>query len=107
MPDHNRRFERVGFACQAKVMFDHHYFVALTEDLSLNGLSLRTDYQLSVGKRASLSLNIPSVTRGSPITIEGVVARKMEHALAFEFKSLDHETFSFLRTVIIRKSMYR
>jgi hypothetical protein len=104
MPIHNRKFERVSFACQTKVMFDQREFEALSEDLSLNGVSVHTDYRLPVGKRALISLYVPSAASGLPIIINGVVARRKEQGLAFKFDSLDCDTFSLLRTVVNRKS---
>jgi len=106
MPIENRKFERVSFSCQTKVMFDRREFEALSEDLSLNGVSVHTDRRLPVGKRALISLYVPSVATGLPILINGVVAREKKQGLAFKFDSLDCETFSLLRTVVNRKSMH-
>ena len=107
MPMENRKFERIRFVSKAMVTIDNYHFVALTEDLSLSGMLINTDHHIPVGKRVSVSLNLPSVSRSSPVTIEGEVVRNNEQSLAFQFKSLDHDTFYYLKTVIGRKSPYR
>jgi hypothetical protein len=107
MPMGNRKFERVRFVSNAIVMIDNYHFEALTEDLSLSGVLINTDHHLPVGKRVSVSLNLPSVSRSSPVTIDGEVVRSNEQSLAFQFKSLNHDTFHYLKMVIDRKSPYR
>lgn len=99
----NRRYQRVGLACRSNVMMDNYCFSAVTEDLSLNGVSILTDQRLPVGKKASITLDLPAVSISSPVTINGVVTRNKADGLAFEFKSLNQETFALLRTVISRK----
>ncbi len=107
MPMGNRKLERVRFVSKAMVMIDNHHFEALTEDLSLSGVLINTDHHIPVGKRVSVSLNLPIVSRSSPVTIDGEVVRSNEQSLAFQFKSLDHDTFYYLKTVIDRKSPHR
>ena len=99
----NRKYQRIGLACRSNVTMDNYCFSAVTEDLSLNGLSILTDQRIPVGKKASISLDLPTVSMSSPITISGVVARNKADGLAFEFTSLNHETFALLRSVINRK----
>lgn len=107
MPMGDRKFERIQFVTTAKVMVDNDSINALTEDLSLTGVLIHTDHLIPVGKRVTVSLNLPSASIGSPIIIDSVVIRNSLHNVAFQFKSLDHETFSYLKTVIVRKSPYR
>jgi len=104
MPINNRKFERIRFSSPTMVMIDNDCLLALTEDLSLSGVLISTDHQIPVGKRAAVTLNLPSVSRSSPVTLDCVVVRKNEQSVAFQFSSLDHDTFSFLKTVIDRKS---
>jgi len=103
----NRKFNRIRLESQAKVMFGNQSFEALTENLSLNGLFIRTDRRIPVGNKAAISFNLPSASRSSTVTVDGVVVRNDVHGLAFQFKSLDHDSFSYLKTVINRKSPYR
>jgi hypothetical protein len=105
MPD--RKFNRIRFESQATVRMADQSFEALTENLSLNGLYLRTDRQLPLGRRASISLNLPSASTSSTITVDGEVVRNDINGMAFQFKSMDFELFSHLKTVIGRKAPLR
>ena len=107
MPLGTRSFDRVHIVAKTMVIIDNHNFEALTEDLSLNGVLIHTDHQIPVGQIASVTLNLPSVSRSTPVTIDGVVVRNNRQSVAFQFKSVDHDTFSFLKTVIERNSPYR
>jgi PilZ domain len=107
MPMGDRKFERIQFVSPAKVMVDNDCFNALTEDLSLTGVLIHTDHLIPVGKRVTVCLNLPSASIGSPIIIDSVVVRNSVDNVAFQFKSVDHDTFSYLKTVIVRKSPYR
>ena len=107
MPMGTRKFDRIHIVSKTMVMINNHNFEALTEDLSLNGVLIHTEHQIPVGKMASVSLSLPSVSRSTPVTIDGVVVRNNEQSVAFQFKSVDHDTFSFLKTVIERNSPYR
>jgi len=103
MPRGNRKFERIRFVSKAMVMINNRHFEALTENLSLSGVLINTDHRISVGKRVSVLLNLPSVSRSSPVTIDGEVIRSSGQSVAFQFKSLDHDTFCYLKTIIDRK----
>ncbi len=103
----NRKFNRIRYESQAMVMIGEQTFEALTENLSVNGLFIRTDRRVPVGNRAEITFNLPSASRSSTMTINGVVVRNDVHGLAFQFRSLDHDSFSHLKTVINRKSPLR
>jgi hypothetical protein len=98
-----RRCERVDIAFQSRVTVDENVYTAVTDNLSINGLSVFTNIRLPVGKRVSISMHHPLLTGGSPITIHGVVARNHMQGMAFEFISPDRETSFQLNTVIRSK----
>jgi PilZ domain len=102
-----RKFDRIHVVSKTMVMIDNHNFEAMTEDLSLCGVLIHTDHQIPVGKSASVSFNLPSVSRSTPVTIDGIVVRNNEQSVAFQFKSVDHDAFAFLKTVIDRNSPNR
>jgi hypothetical protein len=103
----NRKFNRIRFESQAMVMTGEQEFEASTENLSLNGLFIRTERKIPDGERAEIKINVPSASRSPFITVDGVVVRHDDHGLAFQFKSLDQDSFSYLKTVINRKSPNR
>jgi hypothetical protein len=82
-------------------------FEASTENLSLNGLFIRTENRLPVGNRAEILFVLPSASRGSEISVNCAVVRYDDDGMAFQFGSLDQESFSLLKTVINRKALNR
>lgn len=103
----NRRFNRIRFESQAMVKTGEQSFEAFTENLSLTGLFLRTERRLPVGNRAEIMFSLPSASRSSAFTVNGVVVRNDVHGMAFQFGSLDQDSFTRLKTVINRKSPNR
>ena len=97
-----RNFYRINYVTTAKVIIADVCFEATTENLSANGLFLRTDHPLPTRAIVKINFNIPSASYSS-ITVNGEVVRKSPHGLAFQFKSIDYGTFSELKAVIKRK----
>jgi hypothetical protein len=106
MPN-RRRFDRVQFESQAMVKTGGQSFEASTENLSLNGLFIRTEKRLPVGNRAEVMFVLPSASRSSEISVNGAVVRYDNDGMAFQFGSLDHDSFSLLKTIINRKAQNR
>ncbi len=103
----NRRFDRIHFESQAMVQTGGQSFEASTENLSLNGLFIRTEKRLPVGNRAQIMFVLPSASRSSEISVNGAVVRSENDGMAFQFGSLDQDSFSLLKTIINRKAMNR
>ena len=103
----NRRFRRVQFESKAMVRTLNLSFEAYTENLSVNGLFIRTERQLPIGNRAEILLQIPSASSNPSFTAHVKVVRSDVHGIAFQFGSLDHDSFSRLQTVINKKSPNR
>lgn len=103
----NRRFRRVQFESKAMVRTLNQSFEAYTENLSVNGLFIRTERRLPIGNRAEILLQIPSASSNPSFTAHVKVVRSDVHGIAFQFRSLDHDSFSRLQTVINKKSPNR
>ena len=102
-----RKFERIHFESRAMIKTRGESFEAVTENLSVTGLLLRTERRLTVGNRAEIMFILPSASRSSVFTVNGVVIRYDVHGMAFQFGSLDQDSFTRLKTVINRKSPNR
>jgi len=81
-------------------------FKSTIVDLSLTGLFIKTNHHLPVGHRATISLMVPSITRGSSINLEGFVVRNTVHGMGFKFKPLDHDSFAYLKTIIANRKRF-
>jgi len=105
----NRRYSRVHFESKALVRgLDQSFkFVALTENLSLNGLYIRTKRRLPVGKEVEITLEIRSSTKNPFISVPVKVVRFDVKGMAFQYGSLDQDALFRLRTVINRSSLNR
>jgi len=95
----NRHFYRVNFVTKAKVDMPDQSFDCTTENVSYDGLFVLTDHQLPVGRIATINLNLPSASH-KYLTVKGEVVRNSPRGAAFHFKSVDYETFSYLRNVL-------
>lgn len=99
-----RRFERIRLESPAMISIGEQIFGAVTKDISLNGVFIHTGQSLELGKKAMISLQLPSASRSSGVTVDGIVVRNADDGVAFRFRSLDHDTFSYLKSVINRKT---
>lgn len=97
-----RHFYRIKYVTTARVTVADVCFDAVTENLSANGLFLRTHHPLPPKAVAKINFNIPSASHPS-ITVNAEVVRKSPHGLAFKFKSMDFGTFAELKAVIKQK----
>jgi hypothetical protein len=100
----NRRFDRIRFESLARVNTGEQSFEAFTGNLSLNGLFIRTEKRLPVGNRAEIMFVLPSTSRSSAISVNGVLVRNDIDGIAFQFGSLDQDSFSRLKIIINRKA---
>ena len=103
----NRRFERIQYESQAMVKTGEQSFAASTENLSLNGLFIRTEKRLPVGNRAEIMFVLPCVSSSCAFSVNGAVVRYDTDGMAFQFGSLDEDSFSLLKTIINRKALNR
>jgi uncharacterized protein (TIGR02266 family) len=103
----NRKYRRIQFVSKAMVRSSNQSFDAYTENLSVNGLFIRTERRLPVGNRAEIKLEIPSASSDSSFAAHVKVIRSDGNGMAFQFRSLDHDSFSRLQRVIKNKSANR
>lgn len=102
-----RKFPRIQFKSRAMVRALNQSFEAYTENLSVNGLFIRTEMRLPIGNRAEIMLEIPTASSNSSFTAHAKVVRMGENGIAFQFRSLDHDSFSLLQTVVKNKAANR
>jgi len=103
----NRKFSRIRFESHAMVKTGGQSFQAFTENISLNGLFISTKERLPVGGRAEIMFALPSASRSPAISVTGVLVRTDVDGMAFQFGSLDEDSFAQLRTIINRKTPNR
>jgi len=101
----SRKYKRISIAARAIVKIGNQHFEALTKNLCLDGLLISTDHHMPVGQTASIDVKMPSISRSSDISLDGVVVRSNASGVAFRFKTVGHDTFVYLKTVLNRKPL--
>jgi len=100
----NRNYKRISFVSRAMVMAGNQAVEGMTANISLGGMFVTASQRLPVGDAVLISMEMPSMSRGSTITLNGVVVRSSSMGMGVRFVPLNHETFAHLRSVINRKS---
>lgn len=100
----NRKYKRISFVSRALITAGKHTFEGKTANISLSGLFVNATQRIAVGNAVLISLDMPSVSRGSTITLNGFVVRSSVIGMGLKFTPLSHEMFAYLQSVIKRKS---
>lgn len=99
----NRKCKRVHFVCQAEVVTSGQWFEAVTDNISICGMFIRTDHRMPVGVMAVISLNLNKTHIGD---VNGVVVRSDNKGLAVQFRSFDMDSFNHIKTLVHRPPSY-
>lgn len=102
----DRKYHRVKITFPIRVTTDNLCYEDTAGNLSLSGLSTQTALTLPVGDSVTLSINLATISRSTPLTIKAIVVRSDGHRTAFQFKEMDVDTFALLSLVIKGKSRY-
>ena len=70
------------------------------KNISMGGLFVTSDIQLSVMDRVQIGITLPSKSRRIEINTDAVVARVENEGIAFKYENLTHEDFWTLHTII-------
>lgn len=95
----NRKCKRVHFVCQAEVVISGQWFEAMTDNISICGMFIRTDHRMPVGMVGRISLKLHKAYIGY---VNGVIVRSDNNGLAFQFKSFDFDSFNHIHTLVHR-----
>lgn len=95
-----RSFPRVRFNTNAAIAGGEDYFYGELENISLNGVFIRTKKQVGIGAAADITLSIPTVLMPSGIKLRGTVVRVEENGIAYRFNTIDYETFALLKIIL-------
>lgn len=94
-----RNCRRVHFVCQVDVAISGHCFDAKTDNLSPTGMFIRTDHRIPIGKRGGISLRPGNA---APVSVNCVVVRHGYKGVAVQFKSLDYDSVTQIRALLMR-----
>lgn len=97
-----RNFTRIPVRIEAFVNSRGHSFKAAVENLSLNGMCLRTSETSVAGDKVTITLCLTGVAETSrlPVTLAGMVIWCENGYLSVQFLPMDIATFTQVRNVI-------
>ncbi len=69
-------------------------------DLSLNGIYVKTDDDISVGTECIVEINLSGITEKLPLKMQGTIVRKELSGIGISFNSMDIDSYTHLKNVV-------
>jgi PilZ domain len=95
-----RKFSRVQFNVGATVKIADRQFQGAVENLSMTGMFLVTNEQLSGGELADITIVLTGTLPEIAVSFTGVVSRITEDGVGFTFEKMDLDSYMHLKNII-------
>lgn len=95
-----RKFSRVHFNVGATVKIAGRQFRGAVENLSMTGMFLVTDEQLSEGTSADITIILTGTEPEIAVDFNGVATRIAENGVGFTFEKMDLDSYMHLKNII-------
>lgn len=95
-----RKFSRVPFHVVATVTAGSRSFQGEVENLSMNGLLVRTAERLQEGDEVEIVIALSGTDPEVRVTFNGRVARLTDAGIGFHFEKVDLDSYTHLRNII-------
>ncbi len=97
-----RKFSRVPFRLKAYVNCRNVATKGEVENVSLNGMFVRTDVKLPQGDTAEITLYLTGTANPLDISVNitGTVVRSEENGVVLAFREMDLDSFAQLKNII-------
>ena len=97
-----RHFTRVPFKTEALVKSSKNVVSGEVENLSLNGMFLKTTEKLDIEDDVDIGISLMGTSSELSIKIKGTIVRHEDKGMAIQFsmKGLDVDSFVHLRNII-------
>ena len=95
-----RKFSRVQFNVGATVKIADRQFQGAVENLSMTGMFLVTNEQLSGGEIANITIVLTGTLPEIAVSFTGVVSRLTEDGVGFTFEKMDLDSYMHLKNII-------
>nr|WP_320190938.1 PilZ domain-containing protein [uncultured Desulfobacter sp.] len=104
--DDRRKFSRVIFTTKITIhMLDESgqdvHFKAHSKDLSQKGVFVKTDKRPSLESACQVNVYLSGGIDDIKLEIQGRIVRHTQSGFAVEFKSMDVDTYTHLKTLIL------
>ncbi len=95
-----RKFSRVQFNVGATVKIADRQFQGAVENLSMTGMFLVTNEQLTGGEVANITIVLTGTLPEIAVSFTGVVSRITEDGVGFTFEKMDLDSYMHLKNII-------
>lgn len=95
-----RCFTRVPFQTEGIVNFAGSQIRGEVENLSMNGMFLKTDEKVPEGQQMDIKVCLSGASSELSIDLKGFVVRQGEDGLAIQFKEMDLDSFIHLKNTV-------
>ena len=95
-----RSFTRIPFQAKALVRAKDITVIGVIENLSLNGLFLKTPEKLPVGRVVKIELLFTGTSSQLSILLNGKILRHENIGMAIQFRDVDLDAFFHLKNLI-------
>ncbi len=95
-----RSFTRISFQTKAIVRYKNSTVIGVVENLSLNGIFLKTPEKLNINRVVKIELLFTGTSSHVSILLDGKIMRHENIGMAIQFKNLDVDAFFHLQNLI-------
>lgn len=95
-----RKFSRVHFNVGATIRIADRQFQGSVENLSMTGMFLVTNEQLSEGDAVGITIVLTGTLPEISVNFNGVVTRLAENGVGFTFDKIDLDSYTHLKNII-------
>ncbi len=107
--DEKRKHHRVSFPARIQVLLDMDgKEIALkgsSQDLSLRGIFVETDRDFDMGTRCLVKVFLAGGLDEVELQMQGTVVRQTPNGIGVEFNSMDVDTYSHLKNIVMYNTM--
>ena len=95
-----RNFDRIPFQTKAIVRSKDATVIGIVENLSLDGIFLKTPEKLTLNRIVKIEVLITGTSSQLSILLDGKITRHENVGMAIQFKNVDMDAFFHLKNLI-------
>ena len=95
-----RNFDRIPFQTKAIVRSKDATVIGIVENLSLDGIFLKTPEKLNLNRSVKIEVLITGTSSQLSILLDGKITRHENVGMAIQFKNVDMDAFFHLKNLI-------
>jgi hypothetical protein len=95
-----RNFDRIPFQTKAIVRSKDATVIGVVENLSLDGIFLKTPEKLNLNRSVKIEVLITGTSSQLSILLDGKIMRHENVGMAIQFKNVDMDAFFHLKNLI-------